>query len=180
MEQDIPEDLICEQCGEKDFYENTGFFFCNECGTQAQALKELAGTQIADNEFSRFQKKKVIKKEKEVKESEDLNQLTSWECHNYILVGLVEELIRLGASLTFKKTVHTLWMKYLIKLEVLRVDALPKLGMSSWRKDASILYGYKKKKIYKSRSKYNYEDAESMSKDSLRILKQKQRVRIFV
>lgn len=43
---------------------------------------------------------------------------TSWEQYNFILIGLANELIELGASMDTKMTLLQLWATYLGKLEV--------------------------------------------------------------
>ncbi len=39
--------------------------------------------------------------------------MTSWECYNIVLKGLVEQLMELGASPRLKVTVFQLWALYL-------------------------------------------------------------------
>lgn len=60
--------------------------------------------------------------------------LTSWEEYNFILVGLVDELIDLGAKDELKMTVLQLWTTYLRVNEVAffsrREPRIPKLGAS--------------------------------------------------
>lgn len=59
-------------------------------------------------------------------------KLTSWEEYNYILLGLVNELIAVGANSDFKLTALQLWTEYLRRTEVAFFSkdnhALPKLG----------------------------------------------------
>lgn len=58
--------------------------------------------------------------------------ITSWEEFNYILVGLVDELIELGAKPELKLTTLQLWSSYLRLHEVAffakKEPKLPKLG----------------------------------------------------
>lgn len=58
--------------------------------------------------------------------------MTSWEGFNFALVGLVDELICLGANPKLKMVVLKLWSNYLRKMEVAFYSndgsALPKLG----------------------------------------------------
>lgn len=71
-------------------------------------------------------------------------RITSWEEYNYILVGLVDELINLGANNRFKKIVLKLWTKYLQTIEAaffsLHDECLPRLPANYMKKDAEILY----------------------------------------
>lgn len=57
---------------------------------------------------------------------------TTWEIYNFVLIGLTDELIELGASLDIKLTVLQLWAAYLSKLEVaftsINKKCLPKLS----------------------------------------------------
>jgi TATA box-binding protein-associated factor RNA polymerase I subunit B len=63
-----------------------------------------------------------------------MDEWTSWEYYNFILKGLVDELIVLGASRALKIVVLQLWATYLKKLEVaftsLTHTKLPKLGIN--------------------------------------------------
>lgn len=43
---------------------------------------------------------------------------TSWELYNFILIGLTNELVDLGATSNIKSTVLQLWATYLGKVEV--------------------------------------------------------------
>ena len=65
---------------------------------------------------------------------DDTNEWTSWEYYNFILKGLVDELIGLGAQKTVKIVVLQLWATYLKKLEVAftskKRSRLPKLGIN--------------------------------------------------
>lgn len=59
--------------------------------------------------------------------------LTSWECYNYILRGLVNDLLSFGAKEELKLMTLQLWAAYLRRNEVAffsrkRVE-LPKLGV---------------------------------------------------
>lgn len=54
-------------------------------------------------------------------------KMSTFETFNYVLLGLVNELIEAGASKDLKPTVKTLWLKYLEKLEVIGGD-VPKLS----------------------------------------------------
>jgi TATA box-binding protein-associated factor RNA polymerase I subunit B len=62
------------------------------------------------------------------------DEWTSWEYYNFILKGLVDELIGLGANKTIKVVVLQLWATYLKKLDVAftskRETRLPKLGIN--------------------------------------------------
>lgn len=52
---------------------------------------------------------------------------TSWELYNFVLIGLTNELIELGAPVDIKITVLQLWARYLGKLEVAFMSTKKKL-----------------------------------------------------
>lgn len=70
----------------------------------------------------------MVQNRKETKRDE---QLTSWECYNYVLKGLTNELLGLGAKPELKLVVQCLWMKYLHKCEVFQLhnNDLPKINI---------------------------------------------------
>lgn len=61
-------------------------------------------------------------------------ELTTYEEFNYILLGLVNELIVIGVNSDFKLTVLQLWTEYLRRTEVAFFSKddydLPKLGLN--------------------------------------------------
>lgn len=61
-------------------------------------------------------------------------ELTTFEEFNYILVGIVNELVALGVNSDFKLTTLQLWTEYLRRTEVAFFSkddyALPKLGIT--------------------------------------------------
>ncbi|KAL1137999.1 hypothetical protein AAG570_009694, partial [Ranatra chinensis] len=80
------------------------------------------------------------------------NELTSWEVLNYILKGLVDELILLGASKDLKIIVLQIWASYLMKNEIAFlssvVEKTPRLGVTFKTRDAEIIYGSDPKFLY--------------------------------
>lgn len=61
-------------------------------------------------------------------------KLLSWECFNFILLGLTNEIIELGAKPSLKTIVLQLWVRYLQCVEVAftskKYKKLPKLNTS--------------------------------------------------
>lgn len=61
-------------------------------------------------------------------------KLLSWECYNFILLGLTNEMIELGAKPSLKIIVLQLWVQYLQCIEVAftskKFKKLPKLNTS--------------------------------------------------
>lgn len=121
--------LECGLCGGNDFYKEAGYFYCRECQTQSQELREH---EFEDVHVVITSRKKVQDPGKKTKQE----TLLSWECYNYILFGLVNELLELGAHKSLKKTVKILWFKYLKKLKVVSEDInhVPQLQAVNSRK----------------------------------------------
>lgn len=127
---DTPYILECDLCGCKKFYKEEGFFYCTECQTQSQNFREQEFE--TDAHFNASTVKKVGSKEDKTKDS----TLTSWECYNFILYGLVNELLELGADKKLRKTVKIIWLRYLKKLGVVSETAnhLPELAAVNSKK----------------------------------------------
>lgn len=74
---------------------------------------------------------------------------------NYILRGLVEELLGLGAKEELKETVLKLWVALLRSKQIAffnkRQSELPKLGLRFCKNDAQVLYNHKMEKDKKKR-----------------------------
>lgn len=114
--------MECELCGGTNFIKEHGFFYCSECQTQSQELREHA-----------FQEEIRVntKSSKKLKDEKKQQNLTSWECYNVVIFSLTQQLINLGANQTLKRVVKCLWLHYLEKLEVLNTtyDVVPKLQL---------------------------------------------------
>ncbi|KAF5300235.1 hypothetical protein FQR65_LT09189 [Abscondita terminalis] len=158
-------DITCNVCGGTDFHKESGFYYCNECQTQSQDIQERVFAIDEEEDGQLAAKVKSSKKIRRVKKTDE--RLTSWECYNYILRGLVDELIELGADVKLKKTVQILWFLYLHKLEVTNsANELPKLSAVNSKIDAEIVYGRSTKRKKRSRSTpspTSVSDAESSS-----------------
>lgn len=115
----------CVVCGGTEFYNEAGFYYCNECQTQTQGVQEA----VFDTEQQNINIPTTAKRRLKPKKKTD-KRLTTWECYNYILLGLVNELIAIGAKKELKNVVKCLWFKYLEKCEVVpkTQDGLPKLS----------------------------------------------------
>lgn len=63
---------------------------------------------------------------------EKTKKLLSWECFNFILLGLTNEVIELGAKPSLKVVVLQLWVHYLQSIEAAflskKFKKLPKLN----------------------------------------------------
>ncbi|KAF7270573.1 hypothetical protein GWI33_016464 [Rhynchophorus ferrugineus] len=129
----------CEVCGGTDFYKESGHYYCSECQTQSQKIRE----HVFEREDHTINKKSTRKIRKEKDKHE--HKLTSWECYNIILKGLTDELILLGAKSELKVVVKCLWMKYLHKCEVFSIKSNkpPKFSILGSKRDIDILFNRK-------------------------------------
>ncbi|XP_037951886.1 TATA box-binding protein-associated factor RNA polymerase I subunit B-like [Teleopsis dalmanni] len=129
----------CKICGEIQFTLREGFYYCNECGTKQEQLREVEVD--TENPDGVLQRKTKIKKVKA-----NAPELTSWECYNYILRGMVEELLQMGAKEELKTVTLQIWAAYLRRMEVAffnkKQAELPKLGLRFNKRDAQTLYNY--------------------------------------
>ncbi|CAG9838493.1 unnamed protein product [Diabrotica balteata] len=140
--------MECAVCGGTDFTAESGYYFCNECQTQTQELKEHVFQE--EDKYINIKRTKKIRNATPKKNAE---QITSWECWNVIIMMLTEELINLGVDRSIKKIVRCLWMRYLEKLEVLHMqhDEKPKFSLLNIKRDVKIVYGVAEK-IYKRKN----------------------------
>lgn len=109
-------DVACTVCGSNEYINNGGFFYCLECNTKSQEFRE----EVYDTEERPLGEKlhstKITKRSSV--ETADICKWTTWEGYNIILIGLVNELIELGAPKEIKFTTLQLWAAYLRALEV--------------------------------------------------------------
>ncbi|KAK7794618.1 hypothetical protein R5R35_008144 [Gryllus longicercus] len=145
---------MCPVCGGCDFLKENGFFYCIECQTQCEGIREQVFEDLAGGNDEEeiligtpFACKKTKNKKKNKQKGEEF---TSWELLNFVLVGLTEELISYGAPKSLKDTVLQMWASYLNKLEIAffskEESALPKLGVNYRSRDAMNVYGLNQKK----------------------------------
>ncbi|XP_029667149.1 TATA box-binding protein-associated factor RNA polymerase I subunit B [Formica exsecta] len=133
----------CGVCGCADFYIASGYSFCTTCQTQNQEAGEEVELELPMDNNTRLRKTK-IRHIKSDKTDEEVGW-TSWELYNFVLIGLTNELIELGASADIKITVLQLWARYLGKLEIAFISKnkklAPKLARKYKKRDAEIIYG---------------------------------------
>ncbi|XP_018578368.1 TATA box-binding protein-associated factor RNA polymerase I subunit B isoform X2 [Anoplophora glabripennis] len=156
------ENMECDICGGTDFYKEAGYFYCNECQTQSQEVRE----HVFEEEITELKGIKKIKKDRTEKLD---SKITSWECYNIVMSSLTDQLINLGADKALKSIVKCLWMKYLQKLEVfdLEIDMKPRLQLLNSKRDSDILLGVGPKKRKRKSS-----EASSVSLDSISMKKE--------
>ncbi|XP_026674207.1 TATA box-binding protein-associated factor RNA polymerase I subunit B [Ceratina calcarata] len=131
----------CRICGSTAFYKEAGYFFCQTCQTQNEDMREEI-LEIRVDSATRLRKTRI----RQLKDKSDGEAgWTSWELYNFVLIGLTNELIELGAATDIKLTILQLWATYLGKLEVAFISTkkkcLPKLARRYKKKDAAIIYG---------------------------------------
>lgn len=127
-------EVECTTCGNTDFIQESGFYYCSQCQTQTQEIQE----HVLEDNFNQDEQNDIIasqatksKKKETKKQRQEQNNLTSWECWNIVLKSLVDQLIELGADESIKPVVKNLWLAYLEKMEVLNFkrDELPRLQL---------------------------------------------------
>ncbi|XP_015597205.1 TATA box-binding protein-associated factor RNA polymerase I subunit B [Cephus cinctus] len=157
--------LSCVVCGSLEFYTEAGYFYCQECQTQSQEKREEI-LEIRVDPSTRLRKTR-IRQDQSTKSAQEIGW-TSWELYNFILIGLTNELIELGAPMEIKLTVLQLWSTYLGKIEVAFTSTekqhIPKLARRFNKKDAAIIYG---KIQQKKRNRKRKRDASGASASSL-------------
>ncbi|XP_043668375.1 TATA box-binding protein-associated factor RNA polymerase I subunit B [Vespula pensylvanica] len=163
MEGDTKIKQVCRVCGGTKFFKEAGYFYCEICQTQNEEIIEEVLEIRADP--STKLRKITIKQQKDRKHGENQGW-TTWEIYNFVLIGLTDELIELGASLDIKLTVLQLWAAYLSKLEVaftsINKKCLPKLSKRYHKKDAEIIYGkVRSQKKIKRRNRTNINSASN-------------------
>ncbi|KAL0811535.1 hypothetical protein ABMA28_009922 [Loxostege sticticalis] len=107
----------CKVCGSTDANLIDGFYYCVECGTQDVNVREtvVEEMQLADGTISYKQRKKIYKA---AEEDDNLSgEWHRWHAYNFILVGLADEMIAIGAKQTFKKKLLWLWAEYMKKFQ---------------------------------------------------------------
>ncbi|KAL3864397.1 hypothetical protein ACJMK2_006084 [Sinanodonta woodiana] len=111
----------CAVCGDTEFNEEHGLFYCTTCSTQSQDIRVEEREEEMPNEVnygSRIKEKSNKQKEK-VKIKHDLGRpWSTYEAFQIIIQRQVEALIKKGAKPVLKDAVFKLWMTYLAKLGV--------------------------------------------------------------
>ncbi|XP_018319167.1 TATA box-binding protein-associated factor RNA polymerase I subunit B isoform X2 [Agrilus planipennis] len=165
------DNITCNLCGGVEFYKEAGFYYCNECQTQTQDIREQAQEE-------QYASQKSGRKIKHKAKPRDEQHVTSWECYNYILNGLVKELIEIGVSPELKTAVRILWFKFLKEIEFLTEEAAdpPKLAAVYSQTDAEVVYGRKpNRRRSRSRSPASSSDITSTDTSSRQREHKKQR-----
>lgn len=178
MDPDEIKNITCNVCGGTDFMREGGYYYCTECQTQTQEIRErhferedIAAKVMVE---SKIRTKKPKSSEKQV-------MITTWEGYNYILAGLTNELINLGASPELREVTYQLWISYLMELEILTKKGynIPKLGASYTVKDAELVYQHQRKKRKRTKSISSASSVITDGTDLRSISREKKRQEVF-
>ncbi|XP_043460845.1 TATA box-binding protein-associated factor RNA polymerase I subunit B [Leptopilina heterotoma] len=152
---------ICEVCRSTNFEIIDGNFFCTQCFTQNDNIQE----NVRETRIDPTTRIRSIGRIKAKKADKPIEGWTSWELYNFVIYGLTNEAIELGAPSTIKLTVLQLWTAYLRKLEVAftskKKKNVPKLAKIFNKRDAEIIYGKIEQRKKRKRRK-NGSSATSM------------------
>lgn len=144
----------CPICGGVDYFKDSGYYYCRECRTQSQDIREEV---FDDWRGAEEHADPTSKKKSENTIYDEGKNWTTWEAYNWILKGMVDQIIELGAKPSLKVVILQLWATYLRKLEVAFISrkytVLPKLGPGFSYKDAILVYGKKLRADTKKKAK---------------------------
>jgi len=106
----------CETCGECEYYEDGGFFYCQECNTQSQGMRLIEASVDQFNftgaQRSIYQKVDQCVGEKEKGEPDFGIPWTTHDAFALLLQAQSVELVKLGAPASFPLLVEKLWRRY--------------------------------------------------------------------
>uniref|UniRef100_A0A1A9WNM2 Rrn7/TAF1B C-terminal cyclin domain-containing protein n=1 Tax=Glossina brevipalpis TaxID=37001 RepID=A0A1A9WNM2_9MUSC len=149
---DVNLNLQCKICGENQFRKKSGYYYCLECGTKQDEVRlvEREHDEGLKDDIRHIRKQTIHTPEK------DKPTLTSWECYNYILYGLVQELLSYGVKEELKLMSLQIWAAYLRRMQVAffskNTVELPKLGVRYLKNDAETIYNQQRARKRKRKS----------------------------
>ncbi|KAK3590264.1 hypothetical protein CHS0354_041342 [Potamilus streckersoni] len=111
----------CTVCGDTEFNEEHGLFYCTTCSTQSQDIRveEREEEMPKEVNYASLIKEKSDKQKEKVEIKHDLGRPWSiYEAFQIIIQHQVEALIKNGAKPVLKDAVFKLWITYLAKLGV--------------------------------------------------------------
>ncbi|XP_063629839.1 uncharacterized protein LOC134801236, partial [Cydia splendana] len=103
----------CGVCGETRTRLVDGFFYCVECGTQDTNVQEtvVEHQALADGTFAIARRSRYAVK---IKEGVEMSpEWYKWHKSNFLLAGLTELLIELGAAPSVRMKVLWIWSRYI-------------------------------------------------------------------
>ncbi|XP_049547970.1 TATA box-binding protein-associated factor RNA polymerase I subunit B [Anopheles darlingi] len=153
----------CEVCGLDSFTLDAGFYYCDECGTKLAVKCETVVDAVAGNDDVQH----------DVTKTETKHEISSWEQLNYILHGLTERLIELGAPAELKRSVLQIWCAYLQKAEIAFFDkrkhSRPRITLLNQPNDLKLIFNrsVERTKTESTKKKANAEISEKTRKRKL-------------
>ncbi|CAB3258557.1 unnamed protein product [Arctia plantaginis] len=107
----------CNVCGGTDSKLIDGFYYCIECGTQNTNVREtiLEEKALGDGTFAQSSRRKIVHLKKDGIEMS--GEWYKWHAFNFIVLGLADELVCLGAKPTFKLKLLWIWTRYMKKYQ---------------------------------------------------------------
>ncbi|XP_063702649.1 TATA box-binding protein-associated factor RNA polymerase I subunit B-like [Culicoides brevitarsis] len=139
--------FICKFCESTEFNIVDGWYYCTDCHRQNEQEVEFDVFNFGADTAAR--KTKIQETATSVHNFADKTELTTWEAFNFILHGLVEELIAIGVNPQVKLTVFQMWAHYLRTTEVAffnkKEPVLPRLPPIFTKRDADILYNHQRR-----------------------------------
>ncbi|XP_046973008.1 uncharacterized protein LOC124539714 [Vanessa cardui] len=114
----------CKVCDGTDMNLVDGFYYCVECGTQDVNVREtvVEQTVLADGTFAHTTARKLTTAVQAKQINEMSPEWNKWHAYNFILAGLTEELLNLGAETSVKTAILWIWTKYIKMFQVTDVD----------------------------------------------------------
>ncbi|KAL4231393.1 TATA box-binding protein-associated factor RNA polymerase I subunit B [Mactra antiquata] len=117
----------CIVCGDNDFEEQDGLYFCGTCNTQSQDVRVF---DADDENMDAINKKGRIKEASETQRTQKKEYhgrpWSVYEAYTRILRCQVDTLIQLGAEKRLNDIVFQIWANYLHKLKVAFVEDVTK------------------------------------------------------
>ncbi|KAJ0170706.1 hypothetical protein K1T71_013478 [Dendrolimus kikuchii] len=107
----------CSVCGNTDLNLVDGFYYCIECGTQDATAREtiVEYKSLGDGTFAQTFKKKIRQVQND--KVEMTGEWYKWHAFNFVLAGLADDLIKLGAKPSFKIKLLWVWTRYIKKYQ---------------------------------------------------------------
>lgn len=156
----------CTVCGGTDYCVEAGFYYCSECQTQSQDIREEV-FEVWNTEQNEKSQSPSSKRKKRKLEPDPDREWTTWEAYNWILKGLVDEVIELGAKPSLKEVVLQLWASYLRKMGIAftskKNQDMPRLAVDFDLRDASLICGIKMKSETSSKRSSSCKSVKSTS-----------------
>ncbi|VVC96018.1 unnamed protein product [Leptidea sinapis] len=106
----------CNVCGCTDLKLLDGFYYCIECGTQDKNVQERVVEHLtqADGTITGLSTvRKIVTNEKEMG-----SEWNKWHGYNFVMAGLADELVGIGAKPSVKIKLLWIWIRYIKKFQL--------------------------------------------------------------